>query len=63
MEGLVSLQPVGSTEVLYLAFAPGKQGAERAARLDAGIRSLRQSGELGRILARYGLGDWKARGQ
>lgn len=59
MEGLVEQQPVGPAEPLYLAFAPGPAGIERAAKLDAGIQALRQSGELGRILARYGLSDWQ----
>lgn len=61
MEGLVEQQPVGPAEPLYLAFAPGPAGAERAAKLDAGIQTLRQSGELRRILARYGLSDWQTK--
>jgi len=44
---------------LYVAFAPQQaKGAERAAQLDRGIVALRQSGELARILAKYGLQDW-----
>ncbi|MBX9754269.1 MAG: ABC transporter substrate-binding protein [Pseudomonadaceae bacterium] len=44
---------------LYVAFAPQQgKGAERAAQLDRGIVTLRQSGELARILAKYGLQDW-----
>ncbi|MFY8095678.1 MAG: substrate-binding periplasmic protein [Niveispirillum sp.] len=58
MDGLVELQPIDGGTPLYVAFAPGPGGAARAAKLDAGIRSLRKSGDLSRILARYGLGDW-----
>lgn len=44
---------------LYVAFAPQQaKGTERAAQLDQGIVALRQSGELARILAKYGLQDW-----
>lgn len=44
---------------LYVAFAPQQaKGAARAAQLDQGIVALRESGELTRILAKYGLQDW-----
>jgi polar amino acid transport system substrate-binding protein len=44
---------------LYVAFAPQQgKGAERAAQFDRGIVALRQSGDLARILAKYGLQDW-----
>lgn len=59
MEGLVEMQNVGEVTPLFIAFAPGGPGTERAARLDAGIAALRASGELSRILARYGLTDWE----
>ena len=45
---------------LYIAFTPvGGRGGRLAESLDQGIRELRASGELGRILGGYGLKDWK----
>lgn len=58
MDGLVEMQAIDGGTPLYIAFAPGANGTARAARLDAGIKGLRKSGDLSRILARYGLGDW-----
>ncbi len=40
---------------IYVAFAAGEQGRRLAALFDAGILRLRESGELRRILERYGL--------
>lgn len=46
---------------LFIAFAhAGGRGVRLAHDLDQGIRDLRASGELQRILASYGLRDWKA---
>lgn len=48
--------------LLYIAFAPAEvcpQCAEYAQTLSQGMSELRQSGELGQILARYGLRDWQ----
>lgn len=43
---------------LYLAFSRrGGRGADLARAFDSGVRALRASGELGRILARYGVRD------
>ncbi|MBP7340030.1 ABC transporter substrate-binding protein [Niveispirillum sp.] len=58
MDGLVEMQAIDGGTPLYVAFAPGPDSAARAAKLDAGIQRLRKSGDLSRILARYGLGDW-----
>lgn len=45
---------------VYFAFTPkGDVGARYARWFDEGIESLRASGELKRILARYGLTDWE----
>lgn len=44
---------------IYIAFAPTEKGRELAARWDAGLKRLRETGELEAILARYGLADWK----
>jgi polar amino acid transport system substrate-binding protein len=43
---------------LYLACSPTKRGRQLAQRFGDGIRQLRDSGELARIMARYGLEDW-----
>lgn len=43
---------------LYLACSPTKRGQRLARRFGDGIRALRDSGELARIMARYGLEDW-----
>ncbi len=46
---------------LFLACTPADpRGAEYARRFSDGLRKLRDSGELARILARYGLADWLA---
>lgn len=46
-------------EPIYVSFSPKKDDAKAlAARLTAGIRTLRTSGELARILARYEVRDW-----
>lgn len=58
MDGLVEIQAIAGGTPLYVAFAPGGESAAHAEKLDAGIVALRKSGELSRILARYGLGDW-----
>lgn len=45
---------------LYIAFSPADPHAEKYARLlSEGVTRLRQSGELARILQRYGLRDWQ----
>ncbi|HVI52020.1 MAG TPA: transporter substrate-binding domain-containing protein [Candidatus Sulfotelmatobacter sp.] len=44
----------------YIAFGPSNPRAHELARLwDDGIRRLRKTGELKRILDRYGIQDWK----
>lgn len=60
IDNLVDIQPLNEGTPLFVAFAPGPKAAARAATLDEGIRSLRRSGELSHIMARYGLGDWQA---
>lgn len=59
MDGLVEIHPIDHATPLYIAFAPGNPAAtEQARKLDEGVRSLRRSGALSRLLGRYGLGDW-----
>lgn len=45
---------------VYFAFAPGERGQRHAALFDEGLRALRRSGALAKILARYGQPDWGA---
>ncbi len=49
----------GTPEAIFVAFAPDDEGRRFAAILDNGIRSLRASGELTKLLQRYGLRDWQ----
>lgn len=45
---------------VFIAFSPAHpRSTERAALLDRGIAELRASGRLARILAAYGLEDWR----
>lgn len=45
---------------IYIAFSPKKPTSEIYARsLSKGIREMRRSGRLNKILAKYGLKDWK----
>ena len=49
-----------NSEMVFVAFAPdGERGARYARIFDLGLQKLRQSGELDKILRRYGLTDWK----
>jgi polar amino acid transport system substrate-binding protein len=44
---------------LYIGFSPiSRRARDLPDRLDGGLQRLRASGELARILARYGLKDW-----
>jgi polar amino acid transport system substrate-binding protein len=45
-------------EPIYLAFADGENGRRYAAIFDESVRALRKSGELRKILSRYGVADW-----
>lgn len=47
------------SQVLFIAFAKGDRGARYARLFDTGLKTLRQNGELQKILARYGLTDWQ----
>lgn len=55
----VAVLPAFAPGPIYLAFNPtAPQTAAYIDALDNGIRSLRASGQLAAILARYGLRDW-----
>jgi len=43
----------------FVAFAPNAAGKRHAAIFDEGIRRMRANGQLAKILAKYGLDDWK----
>lgn len=46
-------------EPIYVAFAKTDDGARYATLFDARLRALRKSGELAKILEKYGLRDWR----
>ena len=57
---IIPANPARSPEDIYTAFSPAKPDSKKLAdELSAGIKELRQSGELKKILAKYGLTDWK----
>jgi len=49
----------GTNDPIFVAFSPNEDGKRFAAILDEGIRELRKSGELVKLLQRYGLRDWQ----
>lgn len=50
---------VGADELVYVAFAPkSPRSAAYAKAYDDGVAALRASGELAKILAKYGITDW-----
>jgi polar amino acid transport system substrate-binding protein len=49
----------GTVDPIFVAFSPNEDGKRFAAILDEGIRELRKSGELAKLLQRYGLRDWQ----
>lgn len=56
----VSAGVAGDAVALYIAFSPAQpESPTRAAQLTEGIAKLRASGELAKILDRYGLKDWE----
>jgi len=51
---------IGEADPVYIAFSPNHpKSKEYAKMLSSGIEELRQSGELAKILAKYGQADWK----
>jgi polar amino acid transport system substrate-binding protein len=51
--------PAGKGFDLFIAFSPTDRGRKLATTLAAGTAELRASGELAKILAAYGMSDWK----
>ncbi|MBN1968627.1 MAG: transporter substrate-binding domain-containing protein [Candidatus Delongbacteria bacterium] len=50
----------GKLDPMYVAFSPKNPNSKKYAKMfDDGVRKLRSSGELGKILEEYGLSDWK----
>jgi polar amino acid transport system substrate-binding protein len=50
---------IASTEKVYVAFSPSKnKSAEYSAILDSAVDELRDSGQLDKILFKYGLEAW-----
>jgi polar amino acid transport system substrate-binding protein len=49
-----------SNDALYIAFSPLRADAPELAKLlDQGIQTLRENGQLKKILQRYGISDWQ----
>jgi polar amino acid transport system substrate-binding protein len=61
IKGKVSVAGNGGTPLkMFIAFSPANpKSKEYADMLSTGIAALRKSGELKKVLARYGLSDWK----
>ena len=55
----LKIVPTGIRNALYIGFTPNAKSQQLKALLDKGIQSLRENGELDRILRRYGLQDWQ----
>lgn len=56
----VALQPEGESYPLRVAFSPQRSdGTELAKMFDEGIAQMRRTGELARLLKRYGMKDWE----
>ncbi|MEI8012112.1 MAG: transporter substrate-binding domain-containing protein [Candidatus Omnitrophota bacterium] len=58
--GFENAGAANSSKDLFVAFAPGNEKTKQyAAQWDEGIKKLRASGELRKILDRYSVQDWK----
>lgn len=51
--------PSGAGYHIFIGFSPTERGRKLAALLATGTAELRASGELAKILATYGMHDWK----
>lgn len=61
LSGAFKLAKTFSREDIFAAFSPnGARSRQLAEQLSAGMADLRTSGELQRIMSRYGLDDWLA---
>lgn len=50
----------GKADPIFIAFSPKKpKSSEYAKQIEEGIAALRASGELAKILSKYGVSDWK----
>ncbi len=57
---LVSAGRLASSEPMYIACSPAKELSKKLATwVDEGTRKMRKSGELQKIMEKYGLSDWK----
>ena len=60
LEDKVVLAGCGERTPLYVAFSPQLENSRKLAeQFDEGVQELRRSGQLAKILAKYGLSDWK----
>lgn len=57
---LVSAGTLTSSTPMYIACSPVKDISKQLVKwVDEGTRKLRKSGELAKIMAKYGLKDWE----
>lgn len=57
---VIAAGPILDREPIYAAFTPRDEKGYRLAEIfDQGLAELRRNGELARIMAKYGLKDWK----
>ncbi len=58
-DAVESAGQVGAPEPVFIAFSPANPRAKEYARiLDEGMKKLRSSGRLEKILGKYGIKDW-----
>lgn len=58
----IKIKPAGvvRTEKIYIAFSPDHTKSEKYAKiLSQGMKKIRKSGKLNKILAKYGLSEWE----
>jgi len=60
LEGKIALAGCGKATPVYVAFSPKLENAQKlVAQFDDGLEELRQNDQLAKILAKYGLSEWK----
>ncbi|WP_097461443.1 substrate-binding periplasmic protein [Mangrovitalea sediminis] len=60
LQGQLKISDTAAYNVVNIAFTPDARGRKLARLMDQGLRKLRQTGRLAKILAEYGLTDWVA---
>lgn len=58
LQGQLRISDTAAYNVVNIAFTPDARGRKLAQLMDQGLRKLRRTGRLAKILAEYGLTDW-----